>query len=148
MHTFRPGNDFFPRHSVVKKTASRAFPSADAFHVLKTSKLQQEADAAERNQASLRLMLQELPSWFQDKEYLATFQDARRMLAMRYRHKSNTVLGRIVLSIHETGHLRRRKIKGCGSFNMYGSEGPPSRGQGRPAKKKAIDLLAATSLQT
>ena len=114
----------------------------------KTSRLQQEADAAERNQASLRLMLQELPSWFQDKEYLATFQDARRMLAMRYRHKSNTVLGRIVLSIHETGHLRRRKIKGCGSFNMYGSEGPPSRGQGRPAKKKAIDLLAATSLQT
>ena len=32
--------------------------------------------------------------------------------------------------------FRRRKIKGCGSFNMYGSEGPPSRRPGRPAKKK------------
>ena len=32
--------------------------------------------------------------------------------------------------------FRRRKIKGCGSFNMYGSEGPPSRGPGRPAKKQ------------
>ena len=35
MHTFRQGSEFFPRHSVVEKTASRVFPSADAFHVLK-----------------------------------------------------------------------------------------------------------------
>ena len=106
MHHFLQVSEKIPRFSVVEKMASRAFPSADAFHVLKTSKLQQEADAAERNQASLRLMLQELPSWFQDKEYLATFQDARRMLAVRYRHTRNSVLGRVVHSIHEEGQRR------------------------------------------
>ena len=72
----------------------------------KTSRLQQEADEAERNQASLRLMLQELPSWFQVKEYLATFQDARRMLAVRYRHTPNSELGPVVHSIHEEGQRR------------------------------------------
>ena len=94
----------------------------------KTTRLQQEADAAERNQASVRLMLREVPSWFKDKMYFATFQDARRMLSMRYRHKSNTVLGHVVLSIHEEGQNRRTKIKGGGSFSAYGSEGPPSYG--------------------
>ena len=108
------------KNGIANSSERRRIPSP------KTTRLQQEADAAERNEASVRLVLQELPSWLKDRMYVASFQDARRMLAMRYRHKSNTVLGRIVLSIHETGHLRRRKMKGCGSFNLYGSEGPVS----------------------
>ena len=93
-----------------------------------STRLQQEADAAERNQASVRLMLQEVPSWFKDRMFVASFQDARRTLAVRYRHTSNTVLGRVVHSIHEEGQKRRTKVKGRGSFSAYGSEGPPSQG--------------------
>ena len=57
----------------------------------KTRVLQRESDAAERNEASVRLMLKEVPSWFKDAMFVASFQDARRMLATRYRHKSNSV---------------------------------------------------------
>ena len=51
-------------------------------------------------------MMREALAWFKDNMYFATFQDARRMLAMRYRHKSNSVLGHVVLSIHEEGQNR------------------------------------------
>ena len=72
----------------------------------KTIRLQQEADAAERNQASVRFLLREVLAWFKDKMYFTTLLDARLLLAMRYRHKSNTVLGHVVLSIHEEGQNR------------------------------------------
>ena len=123
-----PRERFFSKTQRCRKNGIACVSERRRIPCPKTSRLQQEADAAERNQASLRLTLQELPSWFQVKEYLATFQDARRMLAVRYRHTSNTVLGRVVHSIHEEGQKRHTKVNGEGSLNACGSEGSPSHG--------------------
>ena len=50
------------------------------------------------------------------------------MLAVRYRHTRNSVLGRVVHSIHEEGQKRHTKVNGEGSLNACGSEGSPSHG--------------------
>ena len=91
----------------------------------KRRQLQREEDAAQRKTGHMKEILAKLSCKTEDWLASSTFQAARHILAVRFHGYSNAVYGRVIQSIYETGQLRRQKIKGGGSKNAYGSEGPP-----------------------
>ena len=91
--------------------------------------LQRQADVSERNAANVRDVLRGMSGWEHGMLYLMLGSEARSGVAVRFPMLSSKARSQVVRSIHEEGQLRRRKAKGGGSFNPYGSEGPMSLSQ-------------------
>ena len=82
-----------------------------------------ENDRWELNQWHKEYALKTMTERARDDLYLSVAADSKQLLAVKYPHFSAKALQLIVNSIHEEGHLARKKSKG-GGFNPYGSECP------------------------
>jgi len=96
-----------------------------------------EADAFERNVAAVHDVLRGLPDYLRDSLFCMSGTDARHCVAALFPRLSCNARTQVVRSIHAEGQLRRRKLKGGGSFNAYGSEGPTDPGHGAASSWQA-----------
>ena len=96
-----------------------------------------EADAFERNVAAVHDVLRGLPDYLRDSLFCMSGTDARHCVVALFPRLSCNARTQVVRSIHAEGQLRRRKLKGGGSFNAYGSEGPADPGHGAASSWQA-----------
>ena len=90
--------------------------------------LQREKDAAERNAWHLSEALRGMTHGELDGIYIMSTVAARTHISMSFPWMTSRARNKLMHTIHGNGgtfmQKRRRKTKGGGSFNEYGSEGP------------------------
>ena len=91
--------------------------------------LRRETENAKRNLKHVQEMKSYVKQSVQDELFIMTFMEAFRYLSFWFPGTSVRARRCFLVSIRTETHVdacikRRRKLKGCGSFNPYGSEGP------------------------
>ena len=92
--------------------------------------LRRESENAKRNLQNVQEMKSYVKQSVKDELFIMPFMEAFRYLSFRFPETSVRARKCFLVSIRSATHVdasmkRRRKLKGCGSFNPYGSEGPP-----------------------
>ena len=112
----------------------------------KSRMLQREADNAERNTWAVETAKRGMSDLLAESLFISSFADAWHLLAMHFPRMAcnarRNLLDQIRASaIVDLSTKRRRKTKGGGAMNAYGSEGPGRRSSGeRPTPLATMGL--------
>ena len=129
------------RNGIAEDSARKRIPCE------KSRKLQREADNAEHNNWHIKTAKREMQDGLAETLFVSPFSDAWHLVCTHFSWMScrarRTLLNDIrSSSIVDSSTKRRRKMKGGGSFNAYGSEGPGRRMSGKQSAHHASENVS------